>query len=42
MQKAFIKIARKNKSRYIIIDNSQDSKNVEKNILNMILRKLNR
>jgi len=42
VQKAFIKIARKNKSRYIIIDNSQDSKNVEKNILNMILRKLNR
>ena len=42
VQKAFIKIAKKNKSRYIVIDNSQDSKNVEKNILNKILRKLNK
>tara|TARA_Y100000590_G_scaffold216189_1_gene244961 strand:- start:9558 stop:10214 length:657 start_codon:yes stop_codon:yes gene_type:complete len=36
-QKAFIKIAKKNKKRYVILDNSLDSSNNEKLILNKIL-----
>ena len=36
-QKAFIKIAKKNKKRYIILDNSTDSNKIEKIILNKIL-----
>ncbi len=40
-QKAFINIARKNKSKYRIIDNSNDSNEVEKNILKIVLKKIN-
>ena len=39
-QKAFIKIAKKNKSRYYIFDNSKDDKNLEKDIFNIVLSKL--
>ena len=34
VQKAFLKIAKKNKKRYFILDNTKDSKNTEKIILN--------
>ena len=34
VQKAFIKIAKTNKSRYKILDNSEDTDKVEKIILN--------
>ena len=34
VQNAFIKIAKKNKSRYFIIDNSEDTKETERTILN--------
>ena len=40
-QKAFIKIAKKNKKRYIIIDNSLDSKETEKIILNKFVKFIN-
>ena len=40
-QNAFIKIAKKNKKRYIIIDNSQDSKETEKIILNKFVKFIN-
>jgi len=40
VQKGFIDIAKKNKARYYIIDNSRDSKNIEKIILNKLLSKL--
>ena len=33
-QKAFVKIAKKNKKRCFVLDNSKDSNNVEKIILN--------
>lgn len=39
-QKAFIKLAKKNKNRYFIFDNSNDDKDVEKKILNTVLSKL--
>ncbi len=39
-QKAFLKIARSNKNKYIIVDNTQDSKETEKIILKNILRLL--
>ena len=39
-QKAFIKIANKNKKKYYVIDNSMDNKDVEKEILNIILKKI--
>ena len=42
VQKAFIKIARKNKKKYIILDNSKDSSSVEKIILEKILIRLNK
>ena len=38
VQKSFIKIAKKNKKRYIILDNSIDSNNLEKIILNKTLK----
>ena len=41
-QNAFIKIARKNKKRYLILDNSKDSKDTEKVILNKFMKALNR
>ncbi len=39
-QNAFIKIAKKNKKKYIILDNSKDDKKIEKIILNIIKNKL--
>ena len=42
VQKAFIKIAKTNKKRYLVIDNSRDSKEVEKVILEKIITVLNR
>ena len=39
-QKAFIKLAKNNKKRYFIFDNSTDDKEVEKKILNIVLSKL--
>ena len=39
-QKAFIKLAKKNKKRYFIFDNSTDDKELEKKILNIVLSKL--
>ena len=40
VQKAFIKIAKKNNKRYCVIDNSTDSKSVEKVILDKLLKKI--
>ena len=40
-QNAFLKIANKNKKKYYILDNSSDSAEVEKKILNTVLKKLN-
>ena len=42
VQRAFIKIAKKNPNKYFVIDNSNDSHNVEKFILNKFLTKLNK
>ena len=39
-QKAFLKIAKKNKKKYYIIDNSRDSMHIEKKILGIVLNKL--
>ena len=39
-QKAFIKIAKKNKTRYFVLDNSKDSKETEKIILNKFIKVL--
>ena len=36
-QKAFIKIAKKDKKRYFVVDNSEDTKNVERIIFNKFL-----
>ena len=41
-QKAFIKIARKNKKRYFILDNSKDSCETEKIILNKFIQVLSK
>jgi len=40
VQKAFIKIAKKNKRRYFILDNSSDSKKIETFILNRFMKLL--
>ena len=40
VQKAFIKIAKKNKRRYFVLDNSKDSKETEKIILNKFIKVL--
>ena len=42
VQNAFIKIAKKNKRRYFVIDNSKDSKETEKAILNKFVKVLNK
>ena len=42
VQNAFIKIAKKNKKRYFIIDNSSDSRETEKIILNKFVDKFNK
>ena len=39
-QKAFVKLAKKNKKKYFIYDNSTDDKNLEKEILKVVLSKL--
>tara|TARA_A100001011_G_scaffold393321_1_gene482912 strand:- start:1897 stop:2538 length:642 start_codon:yes stop_codon:yes gene_type:complete len=39
-QKAFLKIAKKNKKKYYVIDNSTDSMHIEKKILEIVLNKL--
>jgi len=40
-QQSFLKIAKKNKKKYFIFDNSKDSANIEKEILKVVLKKLN-
>ena len=40
-QNAFIKIAKKNKKKYYIFDNSYDDLNLEKKIIKIVLSKLN-
>ena len=42
VQNAFIKIAKKNKKRYFILDNSQDSKEPEKIILTKFIKTLSK
>jgi len=42
VQKAFIKIAKKNKKRYIIIDNSEDSTDTERIIFEKFIEKLSK
>ncbi len=39
-QKSFIKIAKKNKRSHIILDSSLDNSNLEKEILNIVLKKI--
>ena len=39
-QKAFVKIAKNNKKKYYIFDNSNDDKNLEKKIAHIVLKKL--
>ena len=39
-QKAFIKIAKNNKKKYYIFDNSNDDKNLEKKISDLVFKKL--
>ena len=41
-QKAFIKIAKKSKRRYFVIDNSNDTKETEKNILSRFMKTFNK
>ena len=40
VQRAFIKIASKNKKQYMILDNSKDNKDVEKIIYNKVMERL--
>ena len=42
VQNAFIRIAKKNKRRYLILDNSKDSHEAEKNILKKFIERLNK
>ena len=42
VQNAFIKIAKKNKRRYFVIDNSKDSVETEKIILNKFIKILDK
>ena len=42
VQKAFIKIAKTNKKRYLILDNSKDSPEVEKIIFSKFIKSLNK
>ena len=42
VQNAFIKIAKKNKKRYFVLDNSNDSKEVEKIILDKFIKVLHK
>ena len=40
VQKAFIKISKSIKNRYVLLDNSRDSNDIEKTILNKVLSRL--
>ena len=42
VQNAFIRIAKENKRRYLILDNTKDSHEAEKNILKKFIEKLNK
>tara|TARA_B110001452_G_C15118556_1_gene389876 strand:+ start:535 stop:903 length:369 start_codon:yes stop_codon:yes gene_type:complete len=42
VQNAFLKLAKKNKKRYVVIDNSHDSKDVEKVIFETIKERFKR
>ena len=42
VQNAFIRIAKENKRRYLILDNSKDSHETEKNILEKFIERLNK
>ena len=42
VQKSFLKIAKKNKSRYIVLDNSKDDDSVEKLILKYFFKRFNK
>jgi len=42
VQNAFIRIAKENKRRYLILDNSKDSHEAEKNILKKFIERLNK
>ena len=42
VQNAFIRIAKENKRRYLILDNSKDSREAEKNILEKFIERLNK
>ena len=42
VQNAFIRIAKENKRRYLILDNSKDSHETEKNILKKFIERLNK
>ena len=41
-QKAFIRIAKKNKKKYYILDNSENDKKIAKNILKIVEKKINK
>ena len=40
-QKAFLKIAKRNKNKYYVFDNSRDDNKIENNILDKVLHKIN-
>jgi len=40
VQKAFIKISKSNKNRYVVLDNSRDTNDIEKIILSKVLSRL--
>ena len=40
-QQSFLRIAKKNKKKYFILDNSSDSTDIENTILKIVLKKLN-
>ncbi len=40
-QNAFIRIAKKNKKKYYIFDNSKDNKELEKEIARLVFKKIN-
>ena len=42
VQKGFIKIAKKNKKKYIVLDNSKDDKKLEKVIMEKVIKSLNK
>ena len=42
VQNSFLKIAKKNKSKYVVLDNSNDSPKLEKIIIDKFLHKFNK